>query len=249
MTHFTFTEEQLNYFKFTTVVLDEFPRALRNTFVALWDKKHGSVQKWDDSPIAIKMLQSLEKPTKTPIPSYPIKEWDSTALIQVTLYSRHLTDPHGNRLCNLVPKLPIASGNFHLSLIGCSQSETLALALDQLRRLRNTLCHQSSTTGIDQKSLQKYLQLAKDVFSTLGESTAVIDTIAGMTREGFPTDEVQKLEDRLKYEINANDSLLKKVDTVEERVDTVEEEMSKVKESVDQLLSGKLLLFKTSKRR
>ena len=36
-----FTNEQLNYFKFATIVQDEFPVALRQTFKSMWDNTFG----------------------------------------------------------------------------------------------------------------------------------------------------------------------------------------------------------------
>ena len=35
----SFTPEQLNFFKFSSVVLDEFPVALRQVFVYMWDNQ------------------------------------------------------------------------------------------------------------------------------------------------------------------------------------------------------------------
>ena len=39
-----FEKEQLNCFKFTSVVRSEFPKALRKTFKAMWDEKFGPIE-------------------------------------------------------------------------------------------------------------------------------------------------------------------------------------------------------------
>ena len=65
-----FTNEQLNFFKFSILVLDEFPKMLRQIFTALWDSKVATRPgfiPWDDSPIVQNMLLTSEG-GKTDIP-------------------------------------------------------------------------------------------------------------------------------------------------------------------------------------
>ena len=47
-----FRDEELNYFKFASIVLNEFPKALRQTFKLMWDNNFGPTQPWDDSEAA-----------------------------------------------------------------------------------------------------------------------------------------------------------------------------------------------------
>ena len=108
----TFSPEQLNFFKFSTVVLDEFPIALRQVFVFMWDNLVATtpgVPKWDDSMTVRNMFLA--------------KEGGKTRY---------------------------------------------ALALDQLRLLRNTLCHQISTQKIGKTTFDHYILLTKDAFTALG---------------------------------------------------------------------------------
>ena len=47
----TISIEQLNFFKFATIVLDEFPKVLQQIFVVKWDKEIAPLpgyQPWDD---------------------------------------------------------------------------------------------------------------------------------------------------------------------------------------------------------
>ena len=44
----SFTDEQLNFCKFSTLVVDEFPKALRQTFKHMWENV-GPGSNWDDS--------------------------------------------------------------------------------------------------------------------------------------------------------------------------------------------------------
>ena len=46
-----FRDEELNYFKFLSLVLNEFPKALRHAFKVMWDETIGhrpGFQLWDD---------------------------------------------------------------------------------------------------------------------------------------------------------------------------------------------------------
>ena len=84
-----YSDEELNYFKFASIVLKEFPDALRSIFVDMWDTRVApSSTVWDDSPLVRNILHSNEAPnTKIPT-NQSFKEWDCTALFQATLYAR-----------------------------------------------------------------------------------------------------------------------------------------------------------------
>ncbi|XP_022793877.1 uncharacterized protein LOC111332728 isoform X2 [Stylophora pistillata] len=58
-----FTNEQLNYFKFASMVRNEFAIALRQTFKSMWDNMVGhrpGYQPWDDSTVAGNMFITEE---------------------------------------------------------------------------------------------------------------------------------------------------------------------------------------------
>ena len=68
-----FGDEQLNFLKFASLVLDEFPKALRQAFKTMWDNKYGhrpDFQVWDDSTIVRKMFYTEEENSgkKTEVP-------------------------------------------------------------------------------------------------------------------------------------------------------------------------------------
>ena len=56
-----FLDKQLNYFKFTSIVVDEFPKVLRHAFKSKWDDTFGCLpgfQPWDDSDAVRKMFRA-----------------------------------------------------------------------------------------------------------------------------------------------------------------------------------------------
>ena len=207
----TFSFEQLSFFKFTTVVLDEFPTALRKVFVHLWDTNVAPTpgfKAWDDSPQVWNMFLSKEGGKTKSVPTNKsYEEWDCTALFEATLYSQSFAVPipcgKGMRtLADLYVKphcLP--RGVFHASVTSSSgnKDETRALALDQLRLLRNSLFHNDSSK-IDKKTFDQYIQLSKDAFAALGQSFTRIDDIGKLAEGDFPTARVQQLEREVRHE-------------------------------------------------
>ena len=199
-----FSQEQLNFFKFSSVVIDEFPIALRHAFVHMWDNQVAPTPgfyKWDDSPLVRNMFLSKEGgKTKYILTGKSYHEWDCTALFEATLYAQSFAVPDGSGWFSTLDKVYVKprrlpSGTFHpvISSPCGNQAETFALALDQLRLLRNTLCHQTSTQKIDKTTFDHYIQLAKDAFAALGQDTTRIDEIGKLDEEDFPTSRLQKL--------------------------------------------------------
>ena len=198
-------DELLNFLKFASLVLDEFPKALRQAFKAMWDNKLGhrpGLQLWDDSTTVRKMFYTEEaksgKTTEVPVhQSY--NEWDCTSLFQATIFARCFASK-GSTLKALYVK-PVAHGSFHASVIssGGNNDETFALSIDQLRLLRNSLCH-STRSEMDKATFDQRLNYAKDAFHALGVSTALIDAVGSLTEADFPTNEVRQLENRIKEE-------------------------------------------------
>ena len=199
----TFSLEQLNYFKFATVVFDEFPTALRKVFVHLWDTKVAYTTgfiAWDDSLLVRNMFFKEEGGKTKSVPTNKsYKEWDCTALFEATLHAKSFAVPKGkkgNTLANLhVKHLSLPKGKFHASVISTTgnNDETFALALDQLRLLRNSLCH-NSNSEIDKKTFDQYIQRSKDAFAALGQSFTRIDDIGKLAERDFPAATVQQLE-------------------------------------------------------
>ena len=207
----TFSSEQLNFFKFSAVVIDEFPVALRRSFVYMWDThvapKPGS-QRWDDSSLVRNMFLKNEGGKTKYVPtSKSYMEWDCTALFEATLFAKSFAMPDGKGGHATLHKLfvkprALSSSALHPSVLSPSGNlaETFALALDQLRLLRNTLCHQISTQKIDKASFDHYIQLAKDAFAALGQSSTKMDDIGKLGKTDFPTVRVQQLEGELRRE-------------------------------------------------
>ena len=204
-----FRNEQLNYFKFASIVLKEFAGALRQTLKSMWDSSFGlrpGYQLWDDST-AVRNLFLAEEGGKTKVPTHlSYEKWDCTALFQATIYARSFALPdskgHHRTLGELYVKHhKVPHGKFHASVVspGGNKAETFALAIDQLRLLRNSLCH-ANESEIDKPTFDQYVQHAKEALKALGVKTDLIDAIGGLTESDFPTKEVRKLEEGIKQE-------------------------------------------------
>ena len=204
MTLQPFSDEQLNFFKFSSLVLNEFPKALRQTFKTMWDNTYGGrpgFQLWDDST-AVRNLFATTAGGRTKVPIHQsYNDWDCTNLFQATPASTGSV----TKLSDLYVKpCALPHGIFHACVLspGGNNEETFALAIDQLRLLRNSLCH-STSSEMDKLTFDQRVNYAKDAFKALGVSTAQIDAVGSLTESDFPTNEVRRLEMRLIDETRA----------------------------------------------
>ena len=202
-----YRDEELNHFKFLSLIFNEFPKALRQTFKTMWDNTFGhrpGFQLWDDS-IAVRHLFVSTEGGSTKVPTnQSYYEWDCTALFQATIFAKSFI-MHGKTLNDLYVKpRAVPYGGFHGSVVSPrgDDAETFSLAIDQLRRLRNSVCH-SAQLEMDKATFDQNIQYAKQAFKALGVSTALIDAIGSLTESDFPTTEVRKLEQRLREENHA----------------------------------------------
>ena len=204
-----FSDEQLNFFKFASLVLNEFPKALRQTFKTMWDITHGhhpSFQLWDDSTTVRNMFAATEGgKTKVPV-LHSYNEWDCTNLFQATIFARSFASSASTgsyrTLSDLYVKpCAVPYGSFHACVVspGGNMTETIALAIDQLRLLRNSLCH-STSSEMDKATFDQRVNYARVAFQALGVPTAPIDALGSLTESHFPTNEVRQLERRIKEE-------------------------------------------------
>lgn len=209
-----FIPEQLNFFKFSSVVLDEFPIALRQVFIYMWDTLIATtpgVPKWDDSVTVLNIFLAREGGAKkVPMLNKSFKEWDCTALFKASLFSQTFAMPDRTGIRRTLHELyvrpcSLPPGAFHPSVISPmgKLAETYALALDQLRLLRNAHCHSLNTKEMDKVTFDRYITLAKEALTAFGQSTTKIDEIGSLGEEDFPTSRTQQLEDELKREKNA----------------------------------------------
>lgn len=195
-----YREDQLNFLKFTDIVTNDFPKALRQTFRLMWDRKFGPVL-WDDSEAVRKLFRAKEGGT-TKVPTHQsYEEWDCTALFQATIFAQSFALPdstsHYKTLNDLYVKpLGLPRGSFHAPVVssGGDYYETVALAIDQLRLLRNSLSHPAKGE-MSKRTFNQYLQLVKDTFKALGLKTDKIDAIS--SESGFPTSEVADLKRKI----------------------------------------------------
>ena len=204
-----FSDKQLNFFKFSSLVLNEFPKALRQTFKTMWDNTYGhrpGFQLWDDST-AVRNMFAITESGRTKVPVHQsYNKWDCTNLFQATIFARSFASVASTgsytTLSDLYVKpCAVPYGRFHACVVspGGIMEETFALAIDQLRRLRNSLCH-SISSEMDKATFDQCVNYAKVAFQALGVPTAPIDTLGRLTESDFPTNEVRQLERRIKEE-------------------------------------------------
>ena len=195
-----YTDGQLNYFRVSAIVVDEFPKALRKTFKFMWDNV-GPGPLWDDSE-AVRNLFLTKEGGKIKVPTnQSYEEWDCTALFAATIFAQSFALPdgkgHPKTLSDLYVKpRGVPAGSFHTSVIspGGDDAETFALAIDQLRRLRNSFCH-STSSQMNKTTFRQYVELAKDAFKALGVKT---DSIDAAVVAHFSTEEVARLRRQIK---------------------------------------------------
>ena len=236
-----------------TLVLDEFPKVLRQIFVTMWDSKcsmkPGFIP-WDDSTTVRSLLLKYEG-GKTDIPTgKSIQEWDCTALFKATIYAKTFGVPSskGSTLNDLyVKKVKPAPGSFHSSVQSSTgnEDETYALAIDQLRLLRNKLSH-PPRVGIVKTNFDVYVQLVTNAFTAVNVDTSFVDAIGRLNEDDFPTEKVQDLEERRTKELQAINMLLEyiaeqKLSSIDQRTENMGKQLSSVDErtgNVEQNLSS-----------
>ena len=256
MTLQPFKNEQLNYFKFAFVVLHEFPKVLRQAFKTRWDTlKHlHGFQPWDDS-VTVRNLFLTTEGGSTKVPTHlSYDDWDCTALFQATIFANSFSMPDGKGIDRIlsdlfVKPLKLPPNDLHTSVISSTgnDNESFTLAIDQLRRLRNEVCHPPSPE-IPKATFDKYIQLTKDAFQVLGVSSSSVDTIGSSTDADFPIERVRKLEDEIKKELQAECAFLRyqvenylmgiRSDIAEanqERRNETERTVTEIKEEIEQL--------------
>jgi predicted nucleic acid-binding Zn-ribbon protein len=245
-----YSDEELNYFKFASIVLKEFSDALRSIFVDMWDTRVApSSTVWDDSPLVRNILHNNEAPnTKIPT-NNSFKEWDCTALFQATLYARTfaLPDSTGKKKTlgemYLKGRKPVP-GPFHSAVRSSSgdANETIALAIDQLRILRNTLCHTSSPQ-MNKVTFGDYVKHAKDAFTALNFSTTSLERIGNLKESDFPTKEVQELKEKITCQRNdchlfLQSNVIDEMSGMKDEMTGMKDEMSGLKDGMKDEMSG-----------
>ena len=225
-----FSKEELNFFKFSKLVIHEFPKVIRQIFIIMWDSRvaiRPGYITWDDSTQVRNMLLTSEG-GKTVIPTTKsIDEWDCTTLFKATIYAKTFGAPSskGSNLHDLyLKKVKPPPGSFHSSVQSSTgkQDETYALAIDQLRLLRNKLCHLPKSE-ITKTDFDNYVLLVNDALSAVNIDTAFVDAIGQMNEDDFPTEKVKELEECRMKELQAtsmfHENLDNKVSSIEEKVD------------------------------
>ncbi|XP_068688366.1 uncharacterized protein [Montipora foliosa] len=235
-----YRDEELNHFKCLSLVLNEFPNALRQTFKTMWDTIIGhcpGYQLWDDSTAVRNLFLSTEGGTTKVPTNQSYNEWDCTALFQATIYAKSFSMRYRTLYDLYVKPRAIPHGSFHASVLSPvgDNAETFALAIDQLRRLRNTVCH-SSRLEMDKATFDHNIQYAKEAFKALGISTASIDAFGSLTASDFPIAEVRKLEQQVREEKQAH---IKCLESRNADMEKIEESLAAIEQKVESLTASK----------
>ena len=224
----------------------------------MWDNILGhrpGFQLWDDSTAVRNLFASTEGGRPRVPTNLSYSEWDCTALFQATIFSRSFALPastgHHTTLSDLYVKpRGVPHGSFHTSVVspGGNNEETFALAIDQLRLLRNFLCH-STSSEMDKVTFDECVKRAKDAFQALSVSTASIDAVGSLTESDFPTNEVRKLEKGIREETQAYIKFLERMssdinelkalsDAIKQTVNTIEGDTANIailEQKIDEL--------------
>jgi len=166
----------------------------------MWNNKFGTAQPWDDSEAVRKSFLAKEG-GRTEVPTHKsYQQWDCTALFKATIYAQCFAIHHRTLSDLYVKPRGVPPDSFHTSVVSPSgnNAETFALAIDQLRRLRNFHCH-LARSEMDKTTFDQCVQRAKDAFNALGVNTDQIDEVGGLTESHFPTNEVARLEREIQY--------------------------------------------------
>jgi hypothetical protein len=165
--------------------------------------------------------------------------WDGTALFQATLYARTFALPDSTGKKKTLGEMYLkgrkaAPAPFHSAVRSSSvdADETIALAIDQLRLLRNSLCHTSSPQ-INKVTSDDYVQHAKDAFTALNFSPTSLEKIGNWKESDFPTKEVEKLNEEINH--LRNDFHLFLENEVKHEMSEVKYEMGEVKQKLNSI--------------
>lgn len=193
-----FKKEQLNHFKFTSIVNDELLKALRKTFKAMWDEKYGPTEIWNDTDSVRKSFLKKEGgATSTKVPTQiSYEEWDCTAMCRATIYARSFANSAGQTLYDRYLKpLSLPSQSFHSSVVSPrgDPEETRALAIDQLRRLRNSQAHPNNDK-LEKVAFDQNIQRTKEAFQALGISTEKTEELGNLPEAELPTSQNTNLK-------------------------------------------------------
>ena len=195
------TNGQLNSVKFKLLADGELANALRTIFKTMWDKKFGPSEIWDDSELVRKSFLAKElRDFSKKVPTHKsYEEWDCTALSYAINSAQSFAIPDSSG----VPTTPydlylrhlrLPQESFHSSVESPNgiPDETRALAVDQLRRLRNWQAHKGRN-HIDKVTFDQNIQRTKEAFQALGISTKTIEELGNLPESELPTSQNTKL--------------------------------------------------------
>lgn len=213
MTLEPFTKEQVNYFKFANIVVNEFPKALRQSFEHLWNTTYGQkpgYRIWDDSEEVRKMFLHEEGGTTDVPTGLSYTEWDCSNLFRATIFSQSFSEEDSTGWKTSLSEKYIKSRPHRLAedelltsgKSGSSVTKPFSIAINQLRTLRNTLLHLPKAE-IDTKEFETYIKLSEEAFGILNVATASIRDISSYSEDDFPTERARKIKEDIMNDMRA----------------------------------------------
>ena len=195
------TNGQLNSVKFKLLADGELANALRKIFKTMWDKKFGPNEIWDDSELVRKSFLAKEgRDFAKRVPTHKsYEEWDCSALSYAITSAKSFAIPDSTGILKTpydlyLRPLCLPPESFHSSVESPhgNPEETRALAVDQLRRLRNWQAHKGRN-HIDKVTFDRNIQRTKEAFEALGISAKEIEELGNLPESELPTSQNTKL--------------------------------------------------------
>ena len=245
MTSPWFTKEQVNYFKFAHIVVNEFPKALRHTFKSLWDTTYGrrpGYRFWDDSEEVRKMFLLEEGGTLKVHSGLSYTEWDFSDLFRATIFCQSLSkeDSTGRKTAqsDSTDRLLVGENPFSSILKSSTNAvESFTIAINQLRLLRKKLLSLPKAE-IDTKTFGSYIKLSKAAFDILNVATTSIRAISSYSDDDFPTERARKIKEDMRAELKLlKEKVLGSIEKLMDMGDLQDRRMEEIERSLERMMA------------
>ena len=241
-----FTKEQVNYFKFAHIVVNEFPKALRQIFKHLWDTTYGhrpGYRFWDDSEEVRKMFLHEEGGTTKVPTDLSYTEWGCSDLFRATIFSQSFSeeDSTGGKTTLIVKYSAhclLVEDESLTSILKSSTNvvETFTKAINQLRLLRKKLLRLPKAE-IDTKTFGSYIKLSEEAFGILKVATASIRAISSYSDDDFPTERACKIKEDMRAERQLVKEVLGSIEKLTDIWDLQDKRMEEIERSLERMMA------------
>ena len=239
-----FSKEQVNYFKFAHIVVNEFPKALRHNFKYLWDTTYGrrpGYRFWDDSEEVRKMFLLEEGGTLKVHSGLSYTEWDFSDLFRATIFCQSVKEDSTGRKTSLsdsTDRLLVGENPFSSILKSSTNPvESYTIAINQLRLLRKKLLSLPKAE-IDTKTFGSYIKLSKAAFDILNVATTSIRAISSYSDDDFPTERARKIKEDMRAELKLlKEKVLGSIEKLMDMGDLQDRRMEEIERSLERMMA------------